>query len=296
MPRMKVFEMGVINVVTHPHSEEQYVEIFERLSKQKITAPAGEGHRCQIKLFHKTESHTGGVKTYSGQFCRFQHLDDWDNDNTGKPATAKDLEDLDIPDHLIPGMRRFEFVFFPNIHRLCYEVRNEHGKTMSPGSFSKWLTNLFDRAGEDLELEEINIQPQVEHESIEEIFKIPNLQSLKYTNKLPNPDLSGNSADARIEKRLKEQNVREARHELKGTKIAPDQQTKDEVEAAAHNGHVLARGKMDDNSPKTINTTDHPMKLRVEYTEQQQTRLDALKQYALTAFTTIKSRLNRNTE
>lgn len=283
MPRKKSLFIGCLNIVSHPHNPEQYLELFDLAAKQP-SVKIGDHQYCRIRQLQPLDE-TDHMKGIRGKI--FKHLklgpdDDWLDTTTDAPASQEEVEDL-LPDHLLPGLVQFDFVFYPNGHRLFFAMKNDKSKTMGPKIAEKIFQTIFSAV--ELVWEnpiEINVHVETSHEGIEMLFAMHKVQTIEYEVALPNPD-EGNNAQDKFKKRLEKQKIRKQHTKLQSAKdqsIEPDEETKAELNVAASNGYATAVGKKEDGTRDEVSTKNHPFKEKVEFDQPTQPYIDVLSRHA----------------
>lgn len=268
MPRKKSLHIGCLNIVSHPHETDQYLDLFYFAAKQP-SVQIGDHQYCRIRQIHPiSESNPRlGIRGKIFKHLKLSPDDEWLDANTDRPATPEEVEDI-LPDHLLPGLIQFDFVFYPEGHRLFFAMKNEKKKTISAKSGENIFKAVFGLV-EHLWDEPIEIHVHVEtsQEGVEKLFSMHHVKTIEYEVALPNPD-EGNGAQDKFKKRLEKQNIRKQHTKLqsaKGQSITPDDETKTELNVAASNGFVTAIGSKEDGSKDEVSTKDHPFTQKVIY-------------------------------
>lgn len=268
MPRKKSVDIGCLNIVSHPHSPEIYVQLFEAANKG-ASRPLAEHQYCRIRHVRAINNKNPlfGIKGKIFKHLQLTTEDEWLDDRTDDVAAETDVADI-IPDHLLPGLVQFDFVFYPQGHRLFFAMKNEKGKSLSPRTAQKivyaTLTELEVTKKEGLD---INVHVESSHEGLEQIFSLKSIQSIEFEVDLPNPD-ENNKAQAKYKKRLEKQNIKKKKTTLtasRGKSLTPDEGTKTELNVAASNGYVTGKGTQADGTKEEISTKEHPFKEKESY-------------------------------
>lgn len=268
MPRKKTLDIGCLNIVSHPHTPETYIQLFEAAN----TAPSqriAEHQYCRIRHVRAIDNDDplNGIK---GKIFKHIHLtadDEWLDDRTDEVAKTKEVADI-IPDHLLPGLVQFDFVFYPNGHRLFFAMKNEKRKSLGPSSAQKMIhTTLTElKLTEKMGLD-ISVHVESSHEGLEQLLGMKSIQSIEFEVELPNPD-ENNRAQDKYKKRLEKQNIKKKKTALTAAQnksLTPDKDTKTELHVAASNGYVKGKGFQQDGSKDEVSTKDHPFKERESY-------------------------------
>lgn len=271
--------MGAINIAMHnPHSPERYVELFKEMMRLKKIVQVRGLHAIMLGSASALEQ--GKLENgITGEFYHFVQIDPnepWFDIVEKDKASDEDLQKIKIPEQLKPHFAKFYFVFFPKAHRLFIQLKD--GKnTISINTIRSALTKLLS----DEELEkfgtiEVTVEP--ESESIEKIFAIPSIRTLKIELVRPNPD-DHHEQELKFLSKLEGQGAGKMTVEFKASKgnsLAPDQETKILAKVASSNGAVYASGRNQNGIPVKLSTVDMPMIERIEFNQNTQTPLDAL--------------------
>ena len=268
MARKRTIYVSALNITLHEHSAERYIELFKFIRSKKLRAKYHGDRRAGIVSLGKRESKDS--QFLIGQICSFVELDptdQWFNDRTGQPAEDEDLEKLEVPEYLKPGMRLFYFAFFPQRHRLFFESRSHGGQSLGPNNARRIFENfLSDQAViEKFGAGNVTIEPQTE--ALSHIFRISRLDYLSMFVTRPNPDDTEDAA-ARVKKRMKTQNAQQFEEHLKaekGESLKPDKETVELAEVASSNGYVYGRGRDEAGDPIEESTKSHPLRRREQY-------------------------------
>jgi hypothetical protein len=133
MKRLRTIKLGILNIKIHPHSCDRYIELFEevvRLNEPTAVFGSEWGMIGYVGEFKSRADALGQpeLKAAVGAFYRFLNIDPkkpWFHLLDRRPL---DTEVGDrppaVPDHLKPNFREVSFVFFPDKHRLFFDVNS----------------------------------------------------------------------------------------------------------------------------------------------------------------------------
>jgi len=280
MPREASIDLCVLNVALHdPHHPERYEALFDYIYRNKLKAHAHGDQSAILGRFHKLQD----IKetSYYGEIFKFIELDTnepWLNLNSNEEAKENDLDEINIPEHLKPHLKRFPFIFFPQDHRLYLSVRTEDstiGITVAKNIFENFFSN--EKIEAEFGIVEVTIEP--DRSKVEEIFNLHRLDRLDIELVRPNPD-DHEEDEKRLLERLRKQNAKKMHVSYVATRhstIEPDKETQILVNVAASNGYVEAKGRDVHEKPVTLATKEFPLKIRVPYSKETQTAYGALK-------------------
>lgn len=104
MGRKRQLELGAINItMPAPHRPERYVQFFQKAAAlDKVVKLRGDWVGRLSTLL--VEQEPDGGQIVRGDFYKYIELDstrDWFNVLNGKPAEERELEAIQIPEHLL---------------------------------------------------------------------------------------------------------------------------------------------------------------------------------------------------
>jgi Domain of unknown function (DUF4747) len=274
--------ISVLNLTLQPHEAGTYLRLLETAARLRREVPFYGDRRARLGPVHRVEDArfalTGGLNTYE----RIDLEGEWFNEASNDVAGDEDRANLVIPDHLHPNLRRMNFIFNSQNHRLYFEARTSEGHKFAPRAVKRAFDYLFsDRRLIDMfGPVDITIIPSVD--SLERIFSIPELRRLRIRLLRPNPD-DLHEAEARLLEKLATQNASrqdlELVRERRAVSLTPDEDTKLLAVIAANNGFVEGQGISAEGSPVSESTRDHPEQTIVEYDERMRGPLATLIDY-----------------
>lgn len=260
------YYVSALNIKMHPHSPEKYIEAFQIARRRKISRQYLSDRHAMIGFFYPN-NRDAPLEGYEGQLLSFVDInpdDPWLNTDNGKLAEPDDLEGLNIPSHLRPGMRQFYFAFFPKTHRLVFESKNTDAKTLGPNSAKK----AFERILNSKEVSDIFgpidviVEPKID--ALEDILGLHKLKKLVIHITRPNADDTGD-AEIEIMRRLQQMHAQSHTEEYKARKgeaLELDDDARTFAEVGSHNGYVESYGRNAQNEPVYESTEKHPLKER----------------------------------
>lgn len=198
---------------------------------------------------------------------------------TGKVASDGDLAPIQVPEHLKPGFRRYNFVFLPKKHRLFFETRTSEGRTIGPTVAQRVFEKLLNQKPLMERFGMAEVIPEPQREALARILKMHRLDWLELFITRPNPDDAGGETEREVLKRLQEQNAKshtEQYHAVNGETLKPDARTQSLARVANSNGYVSGRGRDSDNKVIRESTQNHPLRYPVKYNENQQSGIAVL--------------------
>jgi|GEM_PF-994193 len=287
MPAERKFWMSGVNIVTHPHSPQRYVDLLRLLFAQRHHVPVRGAQHLMLGELYPLHS-SNPVQGFQGRLYRFIHIDKnagWFDISRNDVATEQELEKVNLPDHLRPNTETYDFVFYPHGHRLYINTRSGklvHNRypMLSVGQVVKFLRALcsLNVVTESFGDVEITALPDQEH--LEKILAIPQLRRLVIEVIKPNPD-ELSEAESEVFARFASMNVRKSKLELTAEKhesIVVDNDTRKLAQVGAVNGQVSGEGHTNSGRPVKESTVAKPWRDQVAYNPGIQTEADALRE------------------
>jgi len=123
MAREKSIQIGVINITTHPHSANNYKEMFKMVFTKKITSKIRGDEWGMIGSLRVEAEEVEEI--LFGNFYKFLNIDSkgkWLDMSDLKPIDPSENGDLiPVPEHIKPNLKEISYVFHPGRHRLFFE-------------------------------------------------------------------------------------------------------------------------------------------------------------------------------
>lgn len=264
MKLKKKLRYSALNIVTHPHSQQNYVKLFFALGK--LEHPVKLRGDCYATISHvgyqdKTDKPNSPI---IGEIVKYTNIDkdaEWYDIKSQDVATEEDLVHVkSLPDHLKPNMSKFSFIFYPDTHLLIFESLYDQ-KPLSPN----YAHTLFDSLCERTEISAIfgdvtvTIVPQM-HE-IDAILSMSGLYYLRMITTRPNPDQL-TKTEGKVKARLANINAYSEERIIKASRdneLRLDDVLKLEAKVAAKNGSVDLKRKNESGKTEPFNTKEHPL-------------------------------------
>jgi hypothetical protein len=278
MGRERKIEVGALNIKTHPHSPEQYADLFKDSYEKELPGKIRGSFFGIIGNMRPIEDDP--VAGLEGFIYKFMNLDPnapWLN-LANRKVLERDSEGRPIiPDHIKPDLKMIPFVFFPKSHRLVFDR-----KGISAGSLQRMLSAIF--AHEEIAQKNGSVDVIVEssHESIERILKISRKTKLTIKISKPNPD-EGSDDEKRVLEKMGMQNADRMEHVLVTKNkdgLKPDDDTQILMRTARSNGVVLAEGRDEEGQKVEESTQEHPYTATDSYDPDHMEILEAVRRLA----------------
>lgn len=265
MQKKRTIQAGVLNIKTHPHSPEGYINLFQKAYELEILGKIRGSDWGVIGTINENKSDYGYHVLY-GTIYKFLNIDPkstWLDLKTRIPLNT-DKEDVApvIPDHLKPNLKEIRYVFYPQKHRLCFDTEN-----ISPRSIKSLMESIFSRQVLIDDFGMVNIEIESTYDVFRKIISIPQITSLEIMMTRPNADELAEE-EQRVLDRIINQNIR--RHEqISSTTdkegIRPDEDTKALMKIALSNGRIIAKGYESESKKVVYSTEEHPVTETLRY-------------------------------
>lgn len=270
MARMKTIKISGLNIVSQPHSPQQYVEIFERIrDSQPSFSVLGEVHLKLVNISAVDgDDLINGIK---GEILKYSNIDKdsaWVNTDKGAELTPDQTPN--IPDNSSPNGTFFDFVFYPqhevNNHKLFYisqywDSTKKKSRSLSPNLVARFFTSIFqdDRYFQSFDSIEVTILPS--QSALNEVLSLEVVKTLEIFIKAPNPDDFAD-VETRILREMEITNVSKKLEKFTydGESIEPDEEMRNDARVASTNGYVKVKGKNEEGKSEERSTTDIPLR------------------------------------
>lgn len=261
--------IGVLNIVTHPHSGEIYQELIRKVHRRKKAGRIRGDRFGMISMpeYSKFPNKAGAfVMGNVGTFTQIDSESDWINISTGLKAEAEEKEALRfLPKDLQPNYAQNRFKFNLRSHKLFFEIGNS-GHKLTPGNAQKFFNRMFSVKPIKDAFGDVDVTIVPSQEQLNWILASKSLRSLRIMVSMPNPD-DGEEMEAQFKERLARMNVRRVDATYKaerGESIKPDDQLREEAKIAARNGRVDA-SLVHHGRVVPVSTSDTPYEYVHEY-------------------------------
>lgn len=276
--RSSAIHIGALNLVLQPHTPELYLKLLQKLARDKLTAKVRGDNAVLLGSCHYLDVNNplAGVRGEIYKFLKLDPKDSWFNLEMGETATADEVAEMNIPDHLKPHFKKFQYIFFPEGHRF-YFVSSKPKQSISPALVKRFFETVFAR--EDLtEFGVLAVTVQPDPNGLEVLLSLPRLSLLKMEIDRPNPD-DLEALEGDILERLNRMNARTERIEFleaSSEGIKPDKHVVALAGVASENGFVYAEGRDDTGIKKFMSTKNMPMHETAKYNPNLSSEFDAL--------------------
>lgn len=275
MAKPKTIQFSILNIKIHPHSPDLYYQLLKKTFRSKIIRKIRGSDYGMVGSFR--ENYFDDNKLIVGDIYKFLSIDPTqkylDIDSFKPIDPSESGEDFPIPENLKPNLKQIGYVFSVERHRLFFE-----SSETAPNTVLKLMKNLFSAPEIVDTFGEVDCHVEATDEAIQKILSIPSLLKLQLSFTRPNPDDLPDTIKGRISTRLEKQKIRKFKQEF-STKdkdgMSLDEETTAWMEIAKSNGNVRAVG-YDGEEKIDYSTTKHPVKERIKYDPDIETKLDSM--------------------
>lgn len=278
MARNRKFTVAGLNIVTHPHSPENYVKLFRSLFRQTLSIYVRKNQKVMLGEMRPVVTGQDLVNGIFGRIYEYDQIDPnapWFNVEKNEVATEDEIAQIAIPEELKPNLAFFEYVFYPKTHKL-YFITSFSYESLSPNYVEKLFLRLIGLPIIEKNFGKVEVTVLPDISQLDKIFSIHRLAKLTIDVVKPNPD---DNADAEEEvfKRLEQENARRIVQVLvaePNESIKPNEDTKLLAKVAASNGKVEAIGFNNAGEKVEESTVTKPWKEPVTYDPDETTLTD----------------------
>lgn len=265
MARKRKLHIGMVNVVTHPHSPEGYVELF----RKALNVPVSMGGDLRAKLGTWAPINSDPLNGIQGNIFRYSEIDmdsPWLDTEAGKMVDPEELEQrVNVPESLKPSFSTIWFNFYPKTHCIVFEVLKKDYTTgkiyhFAPSTAQLFFQKLFNRVQTKTKFTSIHVTIIQSQETLRKIFSHPRLTSLDIVVDRPNP--TDGTVEEEIERQLEEENVTRFEQFMSSSEpegLKPSERTKALAQVATSNGYVEAIGQVSKGKKVLFKTIDKPV-------------------------------------
>lgn len=281
MARKRKLTIGVVNITIHPHSPERYVELLKDAVNLKLTASIGN---LQSALINKVSPYEVGAKgkspLLSGTFVRFQNIDtegDWFDVLSSEIAQAEDLAKVNIPANLKPNTILYDFVFFPEVHKLFYEMESKDSK-ITPIQMESALRSILNSPELEEKYGRVEVTNIPETDKLIQALALKSISNIKLLITRPNADHFAD-LERQFLNQMNSENVGEIvieKRAVKGESITVTDNLRDTAKIAEKNGYAEIKGHDEKGIPISFSTKSHPLKITDYFQSGKETTLSFL--------------------
>ncbi|MDG5488258.1 DUF4747 family protein [Sphingomonas sp. BGYR3] len=269
MARKLKLEVGAINIRLHPHSDQRYRDLFQRLFEIKqVVNIRGDrsGLMTSLQRIRNDADYINGVIT---TFLEFDVDGKWLNTDTLEEASDNELQKINIPENLRPNSRPHLFQFDVKNHELIFE-HYANGNRLTHNAALSFIKGLLNDKRIVQDFGDVKATIVQSKGSIDRIFSIPRITDIEIYIEKPNADIWGEGFEEQAEEHLDDKNARSMTISYKaeqGLGIVRDQDLSRLVGASIRNGRTIAKG-YGKNGHEVVTTDSYPKVVQDKYDEE----------------------------
>jgi len=270
MARQKKYFLCILNIKTHPHSPENYLNLFQDAFRHKDKVKVRGDEFAMIGTCNSiiSKEPLSGLSGFIYKYFDLQETSDWLNINRFEEATDEELSKIKIPESLKPHLCRFAYVFFPKQHRIVITTNNETNKTFGPVIAKRLFDKLFNNDILAEKYGEVIVDIEQSAESLDKMFRHYILNNIKIRLNKPNSDIYEQSEEEIHKRFLDDPNATKVEISYSSPRersLIANRDIRALSKAALSNGEVFVSGKDSSGNPVAESTLDHPRFESVTY-------------------------------
>lgn len=278
----KKLQYGLLNIVTHPHTYENYLALFREAARKRISVKVAGNDRAVLDEPFSGEVQGmqyiyGNLHRYSaidekGKWVNLETLDDPDDEDMSK---VKDLKNLG------PNHKMFPYFFFPKNHTMLV-ILKYHNRTISIHTFRMVIEELF-KSPELTEFGPAYVNIIQDKAVLTDIKNLSRIKSVKLKVSLPNSDGAFDSYSSIIQT-MDSYNAKKATVEYRAKKnqsLNFNESLKKNIEDTLMHGGTVVEGVSDEGNDVTINTLENPRRIYVNSFEEMENLREVVPTHAI---------------
>lgn len=262
MAQERTITISALNVAMHnPHSPQRYVDLLKEARRRQILVPQGEIHGLMLGVLYGSKDAVENNEL-TGEVYRFLKVDQneaWFNLRERRRATEEEVQDINIPRHLLAHMQKIPFVFLPKQHELWFIAADRKARLAPPAAGRFFQTILTDAANR-LDYPSVDVTVLPDAGALDDMFSVAHLHKIVMKFNRPNAD-DGAELEARFMARMEAQNLKSISTEMLSDEhrdIQPDEATVRDARIAARNGAVAIEGRDLNGAKVQLSTAQRP--------------------------------------
>lgn len=263
LTRKRTYLYTVYNITLHPHpTPDVYIDFFEFIIKKKFFLPTGfrTYHLALHSISYFDESNK--LSGFNGTLVRYENLlpSQFIDLDTGK---TPENWSLDIEANIKYKPTFFNFAFYPEKHKLIFELENEKS-TIQYNVVLHFFKNIFKTPSFIEKFTSGEIHTLTSNKKIRSILNNRKIKHIEFLVTRPNPDIFGDIIDEAITDYLEEQKAKNMILSFTaqdGEYLKLQENTEKIGLAAAENGEVKATIEDSNQRSVEISTRKFPLKV-----------------------------------
>ncbi|WP_171293563.1 DUF4747 family protein [Acinetobacter oleivorans] len=261
LEKQRTYTYTGYNLTIHPHkTPEVYIDFFEFILKEKFFLSTGfRTYHLALHDLNYLDVNNKLTGLY-GSLVRYENLlpSQFIDLNTGK--TPEDLK-LNIASNIKYKPTFFHFIFFPENHKIIFELENERS-TISYNVVLQFFKKILDSDKFKVKFTSGEVHTLTSFKRVNSILKNKKLKHIEFLVSRPNPDIFGDLVDETISEYLEDQKAKNMTLTLTaqdGKYLDLNDNTEKLGVAAAENGEVKAVIENSNNRTEEISTKKFPL-------------------------------------
>lgn len=256
----------VLNVRTHPHSQDRYRQLMEDMFDLKLAVKLRGDRYGMLSLIHRDSEDHGFVSGIITTFVKVEFDGRWFDTSGMKDATEAQVRTITLPENLHPNAASFHFEFDTEKHKLYVQTYSE-GKNLSARQAQTLFEGLAETDTIKNKYGKVPVTIVQSKDGLESIFGLKVIRKIKITIYKPNPDIFADDFEEQIEAHLEQtrsQRVTISYEADPGQSVQPTAEIREVSKVALDNGKVEVRGR-DERGAVTKSTEDMPEELHDKF-------------------------------
>lgn len=258
MARNTVLRMGAMNVVAHPHPEGTYERLIRFIHRRRVVGKIHSDRYGMItQVWKSPRPDIPGVHGVISTFVQFDAKQSWLDLATSEEASDEELNKIELPPNLRPGLKRCRFVLDTKTHTLAFDIEAAKGG-VGPSSMLKFLNQLFTAPKVMQEFGSVSVSPVTEENSVDRVFHLSNISEIYIRSGRPNPGDFDTTPYEDLNRFLREQSADRLEQRIVSSDrtLTPNNATLALARVADENGYVEVKGANDEGQIVKRSTQD----------------------------------------
>ncbi|AUN33605.1 DUF4747 family protein [Niveispirillum cyanobacteriorum] len=258
--------VGGLNIRLHPHSPEIYDLYIQALYNARTPVRIRGDRFAMITRIDRREVHNNLIKGTIRTFTKIDPNGQWFDEESLDDAKPDLLKQIKIPPTVHPNSASFRFSMNTKNHMLVFENYVD-GRQLTPNSAEIIFRRLSELTAIVRKFGHAKITIKQDQSSLERIFDLQRIKSVKFVLEKPNPDIWSDDLEQQVEAHLDAANASRIEIVYKassGESIEKTDSMDQLGRAALVNGAVEALG-YNENGHVKISTLDYPKIEQTKY-------------------------------
>lgn len=266
MARELKLAVGALNIRLHPHSPELYDGYMQALYGLRLPVRIRGDRFGMITLLDRRSIDEGLIRGVLRTFTKIDPNSRWFDESSLDDASPDLLKQIKIPANVHPNSSSFRFTLNVRKHILTFE-QYSGGRQLTPKSAEAVFRQLSDHQAINDVFGPVKISVLQDRASLDRIFNLPRLKSIRFIIDRPNPDIWGDDLEGQVDADLAAahaQRLEVAYTAPPGGALQETPSLRKLGNASLANGEIEARG-YDASGHVHISTRDTPRIDQLQY-------------------------------